>query len=160
MTTTTPLTSYGPQQFPDRVGLTLWQFTRAQRVALIPGPNVAGGRWSAAVFDDVLASIDAIRQAVGAMPDVGAVHAEEHLAERLNMTVHDGTAASPAAATCPWSATTKATPCTADSPWRPSRTAGKSNAPRPPGSSTCATPPPRSSASGSRTLTTLSAPGS
>ncbi|MFD8725645.1 hypothetical protein ACFV2H_48840 [Streptomyces sp. NPDC059629] len=93
MTTTAPLTSYGPLQFPDRAGLTLWQFARAQRLGLIPGPDAAGGRWSAAAFDDALDRIHTIRQAVGAMPDVGAVRAEEHLAEHFNMTVHSGTAA-------------------------------------------------------------------
>lgn len=94
MTTTTGmLTTYGPLQFPGRAGLTLWQFARAQRLRLIPGPDAAGGRWSAAAFDDAIARIDAIRKTVGTMPDVGAVRAEEHLAERLSMTVHCGTAA-------------------------------------------------------------------
>ncbi|MFI9587816.1 hypothetical protein ACIHCQ_39830 [Streptomyces sp. NPDC052236] len=95
MTTTTvsSLKTYGPLQFPDRAGLTLWQFARAQRLGLLPGPDVAGDRWSAAVFDDAITRIDAIKQAVGTMPDVGATRAEEHLAERFNMTVHSGTAA-------------------------------------------------------------------
>ncbi|MEU1500544.1 hypothetical protein [Streptomyces sp. NPDC005732] len=94
MTTTVGVpTTYGPLQFPSRAGLTLWQFDRARRLGLIPGPDAAGGRWTAPVFDDVLARIDAIRQAVGTMPDVGAVRVEEHLAERFGMTVHSGTAA-------------------------------------------------------------------
>ncbi|MFI6341015.1 hypothetical protein [Streptomyces sp. NPDC050535] len=92
MTTAAP-PSYGPLQFPDRAGLALWQFDRAQRLGLIPVPDVAGDRWSAAVFDTAVARIDAIRQAVGVMPDVGAARAEEHLAERFTMTVHPGTAA-------------------------------------------------------------------
>ncbi|MFG3517656.1 hypothetical protein [Streptomyces bobili] len=91
--TTTALKSYGPLQFPNRAGLALWQFTRAQRLGLIPGPDVAGGRWSAVVFDDAVARIDTIRQSVGTMPDVGATRAEEHLADRFSITVHAGTAA-------------------------------------------------------------------
>ncbi|MGW0801298.1 hypothetical protein [Streptomyces sp. NPDC002692] len=94
MTTTASMSAtYGPLQFPGRAGLVLWQFDRARRLGLIPGPDAAGGRWRAPVVDDVLARIDAIRQAVGTMPDVGAVRAEEHLAERFNMTVHSGTVA-------------------------------------------------------------------
>lgn len=91
--TTATLKSYGPLQFPDRADLALWQFTRAQRLGLIPSPDVAGGRWSAAVFDDAVAGIDTIRQAVGTLPDVGATRAEEHLADRFSITVHAGTAA-------------------------------------------------------------------
>jgi hypothetical protein len=87
-----PLDSYGPMQFPNRAGLIVWQFKRAQRLGLIPPPDVVGDRWSAAVFDDALARIGTILQAVGTMPDVGATLAEHHLAERFNMTVHPGTA--------------------------------------------------------------------
>ncbi|WP_329292860.1 hypothetical protein [Streptomyces sp. NBC_01455] len=94
MTTTASMpATYGPLQFPGRAGLTLWQFSRARRLGLISGPDAGGGRWSAAVFNDALARIDAVRQAVGTMPDVGAVRAEEQLAERFSMTVHSGTAA-------------------------------------------------------------------
>ncbi|MGW5442719.1 hypothetical protein [Streptomyces asiaticus] len=93
MTTTAPLKSYGPVQFPTRSGLHLWQFERGQRLGLVPGPDVDGGRWSAAVFDDTVANIDAIKQATGTLPDVGAARAEEYLAGRYSMTVHSGTAA-------------------------------------------------------------------
>ncbi|MET9759937.1 hypothetical protein ABZ016_12890 [Streptomyces sp. NPDC006372] len=91
--TASTLKTYGPLQFPDRAGLTLWQFARAQRLGLIPTPDAVGDRWSAAAFDAAVARFDAIRQAVGTMPDVGATRAEEHLAERFNMTVYPGTAA-------------------------------------------------------------------
>lgn len=91
--TASTLKTYGPLQFPDRVNLTLRQFSRAQRLGLIPGPDVAGDRWSAAVFDDAIARIDAIEEAVGTLPDVGATRAEEHLVERFNLVVHPGTAA-------------------------------------------------------------------
>ncbi|GGN46740.1 hypothetical protein [Streptomyces fuscichromogenes] len=91
---TTELSSYGPLQFPDRAGLSLPQFERAQRLQLIPGPDAPGGRWSAAVFEDAATRIDAIKDAVGSLPDLGAERAEMHLAERfLAATVHPGTAA-------------------------------------------------------------------
>ncbi|MDX3166013.1 hypothetical protein PV516_19685 [Streptomyces scabiei] len=94
MTTATRLATYGPFQFPERAGLSVPQFERAQRLGLIPGPDVAGGRWSAAAFDDAVTRVDAIKAAVGTMPDVGANRAEEHLAERFpTVTVHPGTAA-------------------------------------------------------------------
>ncbi|MEV6403915.1 hypothetical protein AB0M58_13350 [Streptomyces bobili] len=72
--------SYGPFQFPDRAGLTVPQFERAQRLGLIPGPDLPGDRWSAAVFDGAVARVGAIREAVGEMPDIGATRAEENLA--------------------------------------------------------------------------------
>ncbi|WP_282792923.1 hypothetical protein [Streptomyces sp. CC224B] len=93
MTTTAPLKSYGPVQFPTHAGLDLWQFERAQRLGLIPDPDATGRRWSAAVFDDVIARIDAVKKATGTMPDVGAARAEKYLADRYSMTVHPGTAA-------------------------------------------------------------------
>jgi hypothetical protein len=87
------LKSYGPLQFPNRAGLHLWQFERAQRLGLIPGPDVNGERWSRAVFEDAIARIDTIREATGTLPDVGATRAEQHLADRFSITVHSGTAA-------------------------------------------------------------------
>ncbi|MFI0901763.1 hypothetical protein [Streptomyces sp. NPDC020983] len=87
-----PLASYGPIQFRDRIGLAEWQFERALRLALIP-PADQGGRWSAAIFTDVSGRVDALREQVGTLPDVGAARAEQHLAERFGITVHPGTAA-------------------------------------------------------------------
>ncbi|MEV8335639.1 hypothetical protein [Streptomyces niveus] len=92
-TTATALKSYGPMQFPNHAGLHLWQFERARRLDLIPGPDINGERWSRAVFDDAIARIDTIKQATGTLPDVGAVRAEQHLADRFSITVHSGTAA-------------------------------------------------------------------
>jgi hypothetical protein len=93
MTTAARLATYGPLQFPDRLGLSVPQFERAQRLGIIPGPDTAGGRWSAAAFDAAAARIDAITAAVGTMPDVGATRAEDHLAERFGIAVNPGTAA-------------------------------------------------------------------
>ncbi|UZI34007.1 hypothetical protein [Streptomyces sp. VB1] len=87
-----PLSSYGPRQFADRIGLSEWQFDRALRLELIPVAD-AGGRWSAAVFNEVLPCLDTVRTAVGTIPDVGAARAEQHLGERFGITVNPGTAA-------------------------------------------------------------------
>ncbi|MFH8410435.1 hypothetical protein ACH4FX_37515 [Streptomyces sp. NPDC018019] len=91
--TTKNLTSYGPRQFGGRIGFPQWQFERALRLELIPAADL-DGRWSAAVVNDVVARLDAVRAAVGTVPDVGAGRAERYLAERFTgLTVHPGTAA-------------------------------------------------------------------
>ncbi|MFF4409756.1 hypothetical protein [Streptomyces sp. NPDC001404] len=88
------LPDYGPRQFADRTGLSEWQIERAQRLGLIPAPDPKTGRRPAAVLDDVRSRLDAITQAVGTLPDVGATRAEEHLAALFpTVTVHPGTAA-------------------------------------------------------------------
>ncbi|CAM5690872.1 putative protein OS=Streptomyces fumanus OX=67302 GN=GCM10018772_70540 PE=4 SV=1 [Streptomyces fumanus] len=94
MTTTfKPLADYGPRQFGDRLGFAEWQVERALRLGLIP-PADRGGRWSADVFNEVTARLDAVRAEVGTLPDVGADRAEKHLAEKfVGLTVHPGTAA-------------------------------------------------------------------
>ncbi|MEJ8654618.1 hypothetical protein WKI65_42960 [Streptomyces sp. MS1.AVA.3] len=90
---TTTLKSYGPRQFPDRAGLEVWQFERAQRLGLIPKPDMKDWRWSAAAFNDAVGRVDTIKRATGTLPDVGAARAEQYLAERFAMIVRPGTAA-------------------------------------------------------------------
>ncbi|UQI49843.1 hypothetical protein M1P56_35735 (plasmid) [Streptomyces sp. HU2014] len=87
-----PLASYGPRQFGDRIGFSEWQFERALRLDLIPRAD-QGGRWSATAFNEVVSRLDAVRTAVGTLPDLGAARTEEHLAERFGITVNPGTAA-------------------------------------------------------------------
>ncbi|MFF4173698.1 hypothetical protein [Streptomyces sp. NPDC001744] len=92
-TTLKALRDYGPRQFGDRLGFSEWQFERALRLELIPAADL-GGRWSADVFNDVVGRLDAVRAAVGTVPDVGADRAEKYLAEKFTgLTVHPGTAA-------------------------------------------------------------------
>ncbi|QHC33862.1 hypothetical protein [Streptomyces sp. HF10] len=92
-TTLKALRDYGPRQFGNRLGFSEWQFERARRLDLIPAADL-GGRWSADVFNDVVARLDAVRAAVGTVPDIGADRAEKYLAERFpGLTVHAGTAA-------------------------------------------------------------------
>jgi hypothetical protein len=78
---------YGPQQFPDRLGLRLWEFRRALDDGLIPPSDVAGGRWSAAVVTAAHERVEEIRAAVGTLPDIGAWRAAELLGERLGVEV-------------------------------------------------------------------------
>ncbi|MCG6496621.1 hypothetical protein [Kitasatospora sp. A2-31] len=89
---TKPPTDYGPRQLGDRLDLPEWQLLRALRLELIPAVD-AGGRWPAAVVNDAVERLDAIRAAVGTLPDIGATRAEEHLAARFRLDVAPGTAA-------------------------------------------------------------------
>lgn len=86
-TDTRPLTSYGPVQMGDRLGLARFQVDRALTAGLIPPPARAGGRWSASVVDDLADRADEIRAAVGAVPDLGAGRAAEELSARLGIEV-------------------------------------------------------------------------
>ncbi|MFC1435311.1 hypothetical protein ACEZDB_32195 [Streptacidiphilus sp. N1-3] len=93
MTTTfKTLANYGPRQFGERIGFPEWQFERALRLELIPAADTSG-RWTAAVFNEVVSRLDSIRTAVGNVSDVGATRAEEHLAQQFGITVNPGTAA-------------------------------------------------------------------
>ncbi|MFJ4674186.1 hypothetical protein [Kitasatospora purpeofusca] len=92
-TSTARARTYGPRQLADRVGLAEWQRERARRIGLIPDPDPATGRWSAAVVEDLAAQADAVLAAVGDLPDVGARRAEDYLAEKLGVELASGTAA-------------------------------------------------------------------
>ena len=78
---------YGPQQFPDRIGFSLWRFERALSKGLIPPADIGGRRWSAAVVEQVAARAEEIRAATGSLPDMGAVRASALLEERFGMPV-------------------------------------------------------------------------
>ena len=79
--------NYGPVQLATYLGLEQWQFPRARGAGLIPAPDRARGRWSAAVADDALARIDQIRAVAGSVPDLGAVRSAEVLSVRLGTVV-------------------------------------------------------------------------
>jgi len=78
---------YGPVQLAMFLALERWQFSRARQDGLIPAPDWHGGRWFAAVAGARLARIGQIRQAVGAVPDLGAFRAADVLSARLGVTV-------------------------------------------------------------------------
>lgn len=86
-TDTRPLTSYGPIQMGDRLGLARFQVDRALAAGLIPPPDRAQGRWSASVVDGLAERADEIRAAVGSVPDLGAGRAAEELSGRLGIEV-------------------------------------------------------------------------
>jgi hypothetical protein len=86
-TDTRTLTSYGPVQMGDRLGLARFQVDRALAAGLIPLPDRARWRWSAGVVDGLADRADEIRAAVGAVPDLGASRAAEELSTRLRIAV-------------------------------------------------------------------------
>lgn len=77
---------YGPIQMGDRLGLSQWQVERALADGLIPPPD-RGTRWSAPLVEDAAARAEAIKTAVGTVPDMGASRAADYLAERFAMPV-------------------------------------------------------------------------
>jgi hypothetical protein len=88
---TKPLRDYGPVQLGDRLGLARFQIDRALAEGLVPQPDETGGRWPAAVVDELAARGEEIRVSVGQIPDVGAGRAAEVLTERLGVNVDPDT---------------------------------------------------------------------
>lgn len=78
---------YGPVQLAVHLGLERWQLSRAVQAGLAPGPDRAGGRWSAAAAAAALARAGQIRAAAGSVPDLGAVRAAGVLSFRLGVPV-------------------------------------------------------------------------
>ena len=56
---------YGPVQLAAYLGLERWQLSRAVQAGLVGGPDLAGGRWSAAAAAAALARAALIREAAG-----------------------------------------------------------------------------------------------
>ncbi|WP_435060330.1 hypothetical protein [Streptomyces sp. bgisy060] len=86
-TPTEKRSDYGPHQFPDRLGFSLWEFDRALKQGLIPPADINGQRWSAAVVESVAARADEIRAATGNLPDMGATRAAALLEQRFGIPV-------------------------------------------------------------------------
>ncbi len=82
-----PPADYGPIQVLNHTGLAEWQWDAGMAVGLIPPADVAGGRWSAAVADDVAARRDEIVAAVGTEAPIGGHRAAERLAARTGLDV-------------------------------------------------------------------------
>jgi hypothetical protein len=78
---------YGPVQLAAYLGLERWQLSRARQAGLIPEPDRARGRWSAATAAAALARAGQIRAAAGSVPDLGAVRAAGVLSGRLGVAV-------------------------------------------------------------------------
>lgn len=84
------LSSYGPVQFPARLGIPLWQFQRALDDGLIPPADPVTGRWPTAVVERAVAGLERIQTATGTQPDVGADRAARVLADRFGIEVESG----------------------------------------------------------------------
>ncbi len=82
--------TFGPRQFPAALGLKVWEFERAVQAGLIPA-RPAGGRWPAAAVEAARERLEAIREQVGDLPDLGAVRVAQALAERLGTAVEPDT---------------------------------------------------------------------
>ena len=78
---------YGPVQLAVSLRLERWQFDRVRQAGLIPGPDRARGRWSAAAAAEAEARAGQIRAAAGSVPDLGAVRAAGVLSFRLGVPV-------------------------------------------------------------------------
>ncbi|WP_331724057.1 hypothetical protein [Streptomyces erythrochromogenes] len=81
------LETYGPHQFPERIGFELWRFERALAKGLIPPEDVGGRRWSAAVVEEAEGRAAEIRAATDGLPDMGACRAAAVLEERFEVKV-------------------------------------------------------------------------
>lgn len=79
--------TFGPRQFPARIGFSPRVFNRAVHAGLIPPPDPTTRRWPAAVVEDVLTRTDEIRVAVEAEHGVGAARAAAVLSIRFDMHV-------------------------------------------------------------------------
>jgi hypothetical protein len=80
------LKDYGPVQTAERLGMSRGTWERALTAGVVPAPDVAGHRWSAAVVDGLVGRAAALLEEVGE-PPVGATRAAEELAERTGLPV-------------------------------------------------------------------------
>jgi hypothetical protein len=83
---TSTMKDYGPSQAATRVGLSRGDWARARAVGLVPDPDVAGGRWSAAVVEDLAGRAEALVDELGP-PPLGANRAAGELAARTGLEV-------------------------------------------------------------------------
>lgn len=84
-------TAYGPDQLAGFLGLAKFQVERARAAGLIPPPDRARGRWSAAAAQVAAARLTEICATVGSVPDLGAGRVADLLTERLGVEVtYDG----------------------------------------------------------------------
>jgi hypothetical protein len=81
-----PLADFGPIQVLERTDLTEWQWQAGTKAGLIPAAD-RGGRWSAALVDEIAARRDEIVAAVGTEAPIGSRRAAERLAARTGLDV-------------------------------------------------------------------------
>jgi len=78
---------YGFGQLAAELDLARWQMRLARERGLIPPPDLEGGRWSAAVAEQIAGHAAQIRAALGEDPPIGAVKAAQRLAVRVGLDV-------------------------------------------------------------------------
>jgi hypothetical protein len=77
-------------QLASRLGLELWQAERAVRDGLLPQPDRARRRWSEAAALQLETIAEAIRDAAGRVPDLGAWRAADYLRDKLGVPMTAG----------------------------------------------------------------------
>jgi hypothetical protein len=92
-----PPRGYGRDELAERLRLARWQIDRAVRLGLIPGPDVAGRRWSAEAVAPLTRRRARLAERIGSVQDHGATTAADVLrgllAEQLGEQGDDGTTA-------------------------------------------------------------------
>lgn len=82
-----PPADYGPIQLAEHAQLPRWLIERALAEKLVPGPDVDGRRWSAAVADEVACRAEQIKTTLGTEHPIGANRAAERVAARTGLDV-------------------------------------------------------------------------
>ncbi|MEU5883396.1 hypothetical protein [Spirillospora sp. NPDC047279] len=78
---------YGLRQMATKLGLSTWQVRLAREHGLLPEPDIAGRRWSAALAAESDGRTERIRAAFGDEPPVGGLKAALRLAVRVALDV-------------------------------------------------------------------------
>lgn len=77
---------YRSDEAAARLGLAVWQLSQALRQGLIPEPD-PDDRWPAELIDSMRDQGPALRDAIGALPPIGANRAAERMSVALDTTV-------------------------------------------------------------------------
>lgn len=79
--------SFGPHQLADRIGLCRGEVDRARELGLLPTPDAAGFRWSAAAADALAEQVDQLRTQLAAAAELGANRCASRLGEVTGLPV-------------------------------------------------------------------------
>ncbi|TDD70593.1 hypothetical protein E1293_34625 [Actinomadura darangshiensis] len=79
--------AYGANQFAGLLALTRWQLRIGLEHGLLPGPDLDGDRWSAALAEDAQGCGNEVITRFGGDPPVGSARAASRLASRVGLDV-------------------------------------------------------------------------
>ncbi|MCP9985084.1 hypothetical protein [Actinomadura madurae] len=79
--------NYGAHQFAAHLGLTRWQLRVGLEHEILPGPDLAGERWSAGLADQARERVEEVLTRFGTEPPVGSGRAAARLAARVGLDV-------------------------------------------------------------------------